>query len=210
MSIIKVLIVDDHPIVVQGLTYLLQDVADIKIVATFHEGKAVLDYIQQNPVDVILLDITLPDINGIDLCSEIKATHKKIKVLGLSNHSEYTIVSQMLASGANGYLLKNASVDELVDGIRSSFTKGVYFSNEVQQMMLQSFSNSQNQPPLITRREKEILTLIAEGKTTNDIAADLFISISTVETHRKNLMQKFEVSNVASMIKKAVSLKMIT
>jgi DNA-binding NarL/FixJ family response regulator len=209
MQYIKILIVDDHPIVVQGLRYLLQDVKEVHVVESFHEGLPVIPYIMQHEVDIILLDVTLPDINGIELCAKIKAVNKNIKILGLSNHNEHSIVAQMLEHGANGYLLKNASVDELVDAIKATMTKGVYFSSEVQQLLLQSYNKNFNAPPIITRREKEILGLISEGKTTSEIAEGLFISTSTVETHRKNLMQKFEVNNVASMIKKATTLKMI-
>jgi DNA-binding NarL/FixJ family response regulator len=209
MQYIKILIVDDHPIVVQGLRYLLQDVKEVHVVESFHEGLPVIPYIMQHEVDIILLDVTLPDINGIELCAKIKAANKNIKILGLSNHNEHSIVAQMLEHGANGYLLKNASVDELVDAIKTTMTKGVYFSSEVQQLLLQSYNKNFNAPPIITRREKEILGLISEGKTTSEIAEGLFISTSTVETHRKNLMQKFEVNNVASMIKKATTLKMI-
>jgi DNA-binding NarL/FixJ family response regulator len=208
MEKIKIIIVDDHPVVIDGLRFLLQDVDYIEVAACFTTGEPVVAYLQQNDIAVVLLDITLPDVSGIELCGRIKKLIKKIKVLGLSNHNEHSIIAQMLKNGANGYLLKNASAAEVLDAINKVLNGGAYLSAEVQKIMLQSY-NEGSSIPVITRREKEILELIADGKTTNEIASTLFISTSTVETHRKNLMQKLEVSNVASLIKKAVSMKLI-
>jgi DNA-binding NarL/FixJ family response regulator len=209
MKKIKVIIVDDHPVVIDGLRFLLKEEQDIELMATFNEGLPFIAFIENNKPDVVLLDITLPDISGIELCSKIKSLDKKIKVLGLSNHDEHSIIAQMLRKGANGYLLKNASASELLEAIKEVYVKDVYFSSKVQQVLLQSYNDKDSNLPMLTRRENEILILISDGKTTNEIAETLFISPSTVETHRKNMIQKFEVNNVASLIKKATQLKII-
>lgn len=206
---IQVIIVDDHPVVVDGLRFLLKDADDIEIKATFNEGLPFMTFIEKNKADVVLLDVTLPDISGIEICSKIKTIDKNIKVVGLSNHDEHSIIAQMLKSGANGYLLKSASAPEMLDAIKEVYKNDVYFSSKVQRVLLQSYNDKQNNIPLLTRRENEILVLISDGKTTNEIAENLFISPSTVETHRKNLIQKLEVNNVAALIKKAIQLKII-
>ncbi len=209
VSALSVLIVDDHPIVVEGLRSLLQNKPEVSIAHSFTNGADVLPFLSENDVDVVLLDISLPDISGIDLCRQIKKAHPDTKVLALSNHSEHSMIAQMLQSGASGYLLKNAPADELLKAIEGVTTQKVFLSNEVQKVLLQAYSNTQDAAPLLTRREREVLQWLANGHTTNAIAEGLFISPLTVETHRRNLMQKFEVSNVAALIKKAVDYKLL-
>ncbi|MDJ1469657.1 response regulator transcription factor [Xanthocytophaga flava] len=209
MSVISVIIVDDHPIVVEGLRSLLQHKPEITILNSFINGKDVLPYLSEHPADVVLLDINLPDISGIELCRQIKQTYPQTKVLALSNHSEHSMIAQMLQSGASGYLLKNAPADELLKAIEEVTVKTVFLSSEVQKVLLDAYSNTQDTIPVLTRRELEILKWLADGHTTNAIADKLFISPLTVETHRRNLMQKFEVNNVAALIKKAVDCKIL-
>ncbi|MDJ1506379.1 response regulator transcription factor [Xanthocytophaga agilis] len=209
MSVISVIIVDDHPIVVEGLRSLLQHKPEITILNSFINGKDVLPYLNEHPADVVLLDINLPDISGIELCRQIKQTYPQTKVLALSNHSEHSMIAQMLQSGASGYLLKNAPADELLKAIEEVTVKTVFLSSEVQKVLLDAYSNTQDTIPVLTRRELEILKWLADGHTTNAIADKLFISPLTVETHRRNLMQKFEVNNVAALIKKAVDCKVL-
>ncbi|MDJ1493604.1 response regulator transcription factor [Cytophagaceae bacterium DM2B3-1] len=209
MSVISVIIVDDHPIVVEGLRSLLQHKPEITILNSFINGKDVLPYLNEHPADVVLLDINLPDISGIELCRQIKQTYPQTKVLALSNHSEHSMIAQMLQSGASGYLLKNAPADELLKAIEEVTVKTVFLSSEVQKVLLDAYSNTQDTIPVLTRRELEILRWLADGHTTNAIADKLFISPLTVETHRRNLMQKFEVNNVAALIKKAVDCKIL-
>lgn len=209
MSVISVIIVDDHPIVVEGLRSLLQHKPEITILNSFINGKDVLPYLSEHPADVVLLDINLPDISGIELCRQIKQNYPQTKVLALSNHSEHSMIAQMLQSGASGYLLKNAPADELLKAIEEVTVKTVFLSSEVQRVLLDAYSTTQDTIPVLTRRELEILRWLADGQTTNAIADKLFISPLTVETHRRNLMQKFEVNNVAALIKKAVDCKIL-
>lgn len=198
---ISVVIVDDHPIVTQGIETILAKEKDLVIAGSFNNGADFLLFLKSNDVDVVLLDISLPDINGIDLCLKIKKINPNICVLALSNHAERTLIMQMIQNGASGYMLKNASVDELKKCIKAGLNGDIAFSNEVRDIIAKPSINELKDRPKITQREKQILRLIAEGKTTIAIAEDLFLSPLTVETHRKNLMQKVNAKNSLELIK---------
>lgn len=206
---ISVLIVDDHPMVIEGLKTLLSDDERVHVKTFFTNGKDTLDFLEKETVDVVLLDVNLPDINGVEMVTKILNKRATINILGLSTYSEPSIINQMIKNGVKGYLLKNATADELVNAITQAHNGNFYFGSEVQKILADSVSNDNKDLPKLTRREKHILGLIAEGKTTNIIAEELFISPLTVETHRRNLMQKLEVSNAASLIKIAVERKLI-
>lgn len=196
-------IVDDHPIVIEGLKTLLQNEENVQIVGGFGDGESILFYMKSNQVDLILLDVTLPDINGMDLCQMIKKESLTTVILILSNRTERSIIMQTIQNGASGYLLKNSSIDELRNCIAEAANGNVCFSKEVIDIISRPSKNELQGRPRLTRREKQILSLIAEGKTSQTIANDLFLSPLTVDTHRKNLIQKFEVKNVAELIKVA-------
>ncbi|WP_273565424.1 response regulator [Maribacter halichondriae] len=206
---ISILIVDDHPMVIEGLKTLLSDDERVEVKTFFTNGKDTLEYLEKEIVDVILLDVNLPDINGVEMVKLILDKRATISILGLSTYSEPSIINQMIKNGVNGYLLKNATADELVSAISQVHQGNFYFGSEVQKILADSVSQESKDLPKLTRRETHILRLIAEGKTTNTIAEELFISPLTVETHRRNLMQKMEVSNAASLIKIAVEYKLI-
>jgi len=206
---IKILIVDDHPMVIEGLKTLLSDDERVVVKTHFTNGQDTLDFLQKDTTDVILLDVNLPDINGVEMVDKILNIRANIGILGLSTYSEPSIINQMIKNGVKGYLLKNATADELVNAISQVHQGNFYFGSEVQKILADSVSQESKDLPKLTRREKHILTLIADGKTTNTIAEELFISPLTVETHRRNLMQKLEVSNAASLIKIAVEKKLI-
>lgn len=202
-------IVDDHPIVQEGLQKLLVNAADITIVGCFTTGTDFMHFLKKHPVNIVLLDISLPDVNGIDLCREIKKLSPDTSVLALSNHSERSMVLQMLQNGATGYLLKNISGEELIACINEALDGKVTFSHAVKEIMSRPSLNELKDTPKLTKREKEILQLIADGMTTTDIAGTLHLSPLTVETHRKSLLQKFDVKNVAAMIRAAIEQKLI-
>lgn len=206
---ISVLIVDDHPMVIEGLKALLSDNQTVKVKTHFTNGKDTLEFLDKEIVDVILLDVNLPDINGVEMVSLILDKRATIKILGLSTYSEPSIINQMIKNGVKGYLLKNATSDELGTAIAQVYRGNVYFGSEIQKILADSIAQESKDLPKLTRRETLILKLIADGKTTNIIAEELFISPLTVETHRRNLMQKMEVSNAASLIKIAVEKKLI-
>lgn len=210
MSVNRLVIVDDHPIVVEGLQSLLQAEEDLHVIATFTSGNAFLSFLKEKPsVDIVLLDITLPDINGVEVCKEIKKLSPETKVLIISNHSERSIIMQMLQHGASGYLLKNASSKELVRCVHDVLDGRIALSAEVTAIMTRPLQNELKDIPHLTKREIQVLTMIAEGRTSASIAEELCVSQFTVETHRRNLMQKFDASNTASLIKMAIEQKLL-
>lgn len=201
---INIVIVDDHPIVIQGLKMMLENEKYFHIAATFNDGAGLRNFIKTNEADIVLLDITLPDSNGIELCAEIKKMRPETSVIMLSNRSERSIIMQCIQNGASGYLLKNATIDELHKCIRGALSGDIVFCNEVKEIISKPSQNELSGIPRLTKREKEILKLLTEGKTSVAIAEELFLSPLTVDTHRKNIIQKFGVKNVAELINVAV------
>lgn len=201
---IQLAIVDDHPVVIEGLQRLLGSKDYLTVAGTFTSGSSFMEFLKVNRTDIVLLDISLPDSNGMELCKEIKKRSPNTSVLVLSNHSERSIIMQMLQNGASGYLLKNASADELLNCINEALNGQITFSNEIKQIIARPSAHELKEVPQLTRREKEILALISDGMTTPQIAEKLSLSQLTIETHRRNLLQKFEVNNVAALIKVAV------
>ncbi|MEO5943027.1 MAG: response regulator transcription factor [Ferruginibacter sp.] len=204
---IKLFIVDDHYMVIEGIHTLLQNEKNIEWMGHATNAASCLAFLQTNRPDVILMDINLPDKSGIDLCKEVKENYPGVFIIGLSTFNQQSFIEKMMVSGASGYLLKNATQEELVEGIET-VAKGKQFLSFDAALALRKPDNGNNRP-VITRREKEVLELIADGMTNNEIAKKLFISSTTVDTHRKNLLAKFECKNVASLIKAAMQLNMI-
>lgn len=203
---IKVVIVDDHPVVLQGFEYMLQDIDDIAFTGKFADAAAIIGYLQHNTVDIVLLDINLPDMNGIDACLEIRKLNPDIRIIAISNINEYSIIQRMLDNGANGYLLKNSSVEEVIAGIRNTMLGKIVLGKTIQAIIDR---HETGDIPVVTRREKEILALLAGGLSSIDIGEKIFISPLTVESHRRNLLQKFKVTNVAALVHKATEMKYI-
>jgi len=208
MNKIKVFIVDDHYMVIEGIQSLLANDPDIEFSGHASTAISCLSYLDRNEPDVILLDISLPDMSGIDLCLEIKKTHPAIFILGLSTFNQHSYIEKMLENGASGYLLKNATKQELSLAIKNVYAGKKYLSYDAS-MTLRDLHAASLSGPVLTRREKEILKLISEGLTNPGIAEKLFISVTTVETHRKNLLAKFRVKNTASLIKSAAENKLL-
>ncbi|WP_315814768.1 response regulator transcription factor [Paraflavitalea speifideaquila] len=201
---IALTIVDDHPVVIEGILKLLDKTDHVYVAGYFTMGATFIEFLKSNKIDIVLLDISLPDINGMDLCKEIKIISPATCILVLSNHSERSIIMQALQNGASGYLLKNASSAELLASINEALNGQITFSKEVKEIIARPSVKELKGIPQLTKREKEILLLISEGITTAGIASQLSLSPLTVETHRRNLLQKFEVKNVAALIKLAV------
>ncbi|WP_406826949.1 response regulator [Pedobacter sp. KACC 23697] len=200
MNKLRTVIVDDHPIVIEGLNTLLKNEDNLEVVGGFSNGTQLLSYLANNPVDLILLDVTLPDIGGMELCQIIKAQFSATTILILSNHTERSIIMQTIQNGASGYLLKNSSLEELRQCIAAAINGNICYSKEVVEIISRPTKNQLRNTPQLTRREKQILSLLAQGKTSQNIAQELFLSPLTVDTHRRNLIQKFEVKNVAELI----------
>ena len=204
---VKLFIVDDHYMVIEGIHSLLQNEKDIEWMGHATNAGSCMAFLQQQTPDVILMDISLPDKSGIDLCREVNEKFPGIYILGLSTFNQQSFIEKMMSSGAAGYVLKNATQEELTEGIRTVMTGRQYLSFDAAAALRQVTVHSDG--PLITRREKEVLGLIADGFTNNEIAQKLFISVATVDTHRKNLLAKFECKNIASLIKLAMQMQLI-
>lgn len=206
---ITVFIVEDHTLVVEGLRVLLQNETDLTIVGSAGTAAACLEFFDSNKADVLLMDINLPDMSGVDLCKLIKTKHKGVMVLALSTFNQGIYMNKVMENGASGYLLKNITRQELIDGIKTVNNGGVYFSFEAGKIYKTTLEKSSHQP-VLTKREKEIVKLIAEGFTNAQIAQQLFLSVDTVDTHRKNLYTKLNVKNTALLIRYALDNGMIS
>ena len=201
---IRVFIVDDHPLVQEGIKSLLLNEKDIEVCGYAMNAQSCLGYFVNNSADVVLMDINLPDKSGIDLCRELKIAHPEVMVLGLSTFSQGSYVTRMMDNGASGYVLKNADKAEMIEAIHEVSRGKTYLSFEAGQAMRRDNAHPDASIPVLTRREKEILALIAEGFTNPEIAGQLFLSPTTVDTHRKNLLAKLNVKNTASLVKFAM------
>lgn len=203
---ITIAIVDDHPIVLEGLQKVLMQAYDYVSAICFNTGGEFLNFIKQSGegTDIVLLDITLPDISGIDLCKQVKTLSPGTCVLAFSNHNERSTIMKMLQNGASGYLLKNSSADEVVSCINEALDGQIALSREAREIMAKPTARDLRELPALTKREKEIVKLVADGNTSAVIAAQLHVSPLTVETHRRNLMQKFNVKSMAAAIKVAM------
>tara|TARA_R110000868_G_scaffold14075_9_gene65759 strand:- start:5308 stop:5943 length:636 start_codon:yes stop_codon:yes gene_type:complete len=204
---IKVAICDDHTMVLRGIETMLEDSDIITICATYNLGKQLLAEIDNNLPNVLLLDINLPDSNGIELCKELTKKHPELAIIGLSNYSETGFIKNMLRNGAKGYLLKNTDKQELLLAITTVHKGGTYLPRNIQDILLNESIGNPSQItfiPKLTRRETEVLHLVAKEHTNLEIADILFISTKTVESHRNNLIQKLGVRNTAGLIRVAL------
>jgi DNA-binding NarL/FixJ family response regulator len=200
---ISVYIVDDHQLVIEGITSLLLKEKGIKVVSHGFNAVDCLEFLKNNNTDIILMDIGLPDMNGIDLCKIIKKDFPGIYIIALSTYNQASYIANMMDSGASGYLLKNAGKQEILEAIESVMKGNTYFSFEAGRVY-KAAQEKQKELPGLTKREREILKLVAAGCTNIDIGQQLFISIDTVDSHRKNLYSKLGVKNTALLIRYAI------
>ncbi|HWR33655.1 MAG TPA: response regulator transcription factor [Chitinophagaceae bacterium] len=201
----KVFIVDDHYMVIEGIRSLLQHEKGIEWTGHATNAASCLSFLQNQLPDIILMDISMPDKSGIDLCKEVKEKYPSVFVIGLSTFNQQSFIQKMMDNGASGYVLKNATQEELMQAIELVAKGKTYLSHEVSQVL----RKQDDAEIVLTRREKEVLELIAAGMTNNEIGEKLFISSTTVDTHRKNLLAKFEAKNTASLIHIASQMQFI-
>jgi DNA-binding NarL/FixJ family response regulator len=205
----RVFIVDDHPVVIEGIHALLQNELEIEWAGHAMNAASCLGYFVNNTADVLLMDINMPGMDGIELCAVMKSRYPGVFILGLSTFNQGIYIKKMMENGASGYILKNSSREELLKAIRTVSKGGIYFSGEAGDALKEYQKSSKVQLPELSPREKEILSLIAEGYTNPQIAEKLFLSSFTVDSHRKNLLAKLEVKNTATLIRLAVERKLI-
>lgn len=206
MSQIRIAIADDHPLVINGLKAMLEKFEDVRLIFSATNAADLLALLKEQQADVLLLDIQMPDANGIDLCKEIHDDYPYLKIIGLTNFEKSSYVKQMVRNGALGYLLKNIDGKTLSAAIHAVMQDKPYIQEQIRNNMLNevlSGKKSTSQGISLTKREVEILSLIAKEFTNQQIADKLFISIRTVETHRMNLTQKLGVHNTAGLVKEA-------
>lgn len=202
----KLFIVDDHFMVIEGVKSMLQQEDGIEWMGHAYNADTCLSFLQHHLPDVLLMDINLPDKSGIDLCKEVFQKYPSIHIIGLSTFNQLSFISKMLDNGADGYLLKNATKHEMLTAIETVMKGKKYLSVEAADMVKRPDTGD---IPTLTRREIEVLELIAEGMTNAEMATKLFVSITTIDTHRKHLLEKFNAKNTASLVRIAAQMKFV-
>lgn len=207
MHKIKVVIVDDHPMVLEGMSAMLVQIEFVEIAGTAANAYEAMQQIKLATPDIVITDINMPEISGIELALKIRKEFPTVKIIAMSTFKERSYISQMIQNGAAGYLVKSASREEIEEAILSVYEGKLYMSLDI------NLSTADKQEltdmPVLSSREKEVLVLIADGFTNPQIAGKLFISLHTVDSHRKNLLTKFAVNNTASLIKLAAKYNMV-
>lgn len=205
---IRVAVTDDHQLILNGLKDILSASEKTEFVAGYLSVEQTREGLEKDNPEVLLLDVNLPDGDGIDYCKELAKDHPDLKVIALTSYDQSIMVKNMMRNGASGYLLKNTSKDELLEAIEKVASGGRFLQPELEKQLLdESFGSAAKQGyiPTLTRREKEVLKLIIDEMTSAEIAEKLFIAQKTVETHRLNLIQKLGVRNTAGLVKEAIN-----
>ncbi|RUT78212.1 response regulator [Ancylomarina longa] len=216
MTTCKVIIADDHQIIVDGIKAMLNQIPNIEIIGEARDGQEAVNIIFDLRPNLVILDISMPKLSGIEVAKRIRKENTKIKILVLTQHENREYVMQMLRAGANGYLLKNCKKPELVEAIDTVMRGESYLGNRISKVMINSIIDKSTKAEKeetkvhFTKREKEIIRLIATDLSNQEIADQLSISLRTVETHRRNVMQKLNVNTVVALVRYAVKHKIIT
>jgi DNA-binding NarL/FixJ family response regulator len=205
----KIFVADDHQLFIDGMRLIFAQHPHYEITGYGGTGHSIIDFIRQQPVDIVITDINMPGMNGIEATEQIKIMYPGIKVITVSMVNDYASVHKMLQSGADGYVLKNAGVEELFKALEFAEAGEVYINKEISDILLKGFRFNQTAEAKrikavkedLTQREKEILTFIVKGYSNQQIADQLYISIPTVKTHRSNILAKCEVKNTASLVR---------
>lgn len=206
---VKILLADDHKIVRDGLRALLERQPGHEVVGEAENGRAILGLATETPADVVIMDVGMPDLNGIDATRQLKALVPEIRVIALSMHSDKRFVSEMFRAGASGYLLKDSAFEELSRALEVVLGGQIYLSPEITGTIIRDYvgqSSSGDSSPfaVLSPREREVFQLVAEGRSSRQIASHLNVSVKTIDTHRQQIMQKLDVRNLADLIKMAI------
>jgi DNA-binding NarL/FixJ family response regulator len=206
---IRIIIADDHEIMREGLRAMIEKQPDMEIVAEAENGRTAVKLAREQKPDVFIMDVSMPDLNGIEATRQIVAEVPKVKVLALSMHSDSQFVSEMLTAGVSGYLLKDCAFEELTRAIYAVYKNQSYLSPSIAHMVIKDYVQQQSTDEasassILTAKEREVLQLIAEGRTTKQIASSLHVSVKTIETHRKKIMEKLNIHSVAELTKFAI------
>lgn len=206
---IRILLADDHKIIRQGLRSLLDKQSDMEVVAEAEDGRTAVCLVEEMIPEVVIMDVSMPELNGMEAARQIVSKFSNVKIIALSMHSDTLFVSEMLKSGASGYLLKDCAFTELDHAIRAVVSGKTYLSPAISGAVVDDYLHHLSKAEelaseILTDREREVLQLMAEGKSTKQIALKLHISIKTVETHRRQIMHKLDIHTVAELTKYAV------
>lgn len=205
----RILLVDDHKILRDGICSLVKGYDDMEVVGEAADGRTAIRLVQELSPDVVIMDISMPDLNGIDATRKIIADFPKVKIIALSMHYDKQFISEIFKAGASGYLIKDSAFDELEHAIRIVMDGKTYINPQIASLVVESLVSQPSRAghqafSLLTQREREVLQLISEGKSTKQIATDLHVSAKTVESHRRQVMGKLNIRNVAELTKYAI------
>lgn len=206
---IRIIIADDHEIMREGLRAMIEKQPDMEIVAEAENGRTAVRLAREHKPDVFIMDVSMPDLNGIEATRQIVAEVPRVKVLALSMHSDSQFVSEMLTAGVSGYLLKDCAFEELTRAIYAVYKNQSYLSPSIAHTVIKDYVQQQSTDEttasaILTAKEREVLQLIAEGHTTKQIASSLHVSVKTIETHRKKIMEKLNIHSIAELTKFAI------
>lgn len=205
---LRIMLVDDHRMFREALRLPLEAIVDLQVIGEFSEGSALFAALEVSVPDVLILDISLPDISGIDVARQVRKSYPQIRIVALSGYSDQTFVDEMLKAGALAYVLKSSGADELIAAIRAAAAGQVFLSPELtSRIVLRNYMGDAGGPPplsILSRREREVLHLLATGKRSGDIAITLDIASATVEVHRRNLRQKLGLHTTAELTRYAI------
>jgi DNA-binding NarL/FixJ family response regulator len=206
---IKVLLVDNHAIIREGLRSLLEKQSEMEVIADTDDGRKAIELVRELLPNIVIMDITMPGLNGIEATRQITAEFPDVKVIALSIHSKRRFVADMLSAGATGYILKECLFDELVQAIKAVAAGGRYLSPRITDVVVSDYvkrlsATTESPFEALTTREREVLQLVAEGKSTKQIALELYVSTKTIEANRRQIMEKLNIHSVAELTKYAV------
>jgi len=207
MEAVELAIIDDHEVVINGLKAMLSNHSGLNVVFTTTQPDVLMDYLKSHHVHVILMDIQMPQVSGIDLCKMVRKEYPHVKVVAFSSFDDTHFIRQMLRNGASGYVLKNADQQTIITAIHTVIGGEEYIDESIKKLLIHESITGQRRSMFeipLTRREKEILKMIAEENSNQQIADTLFISLRTVETHRLNITQKLGIKNAAGLVKEAI------